>query len=179
MTDAELLEHYIARGREPWNVSLDAAWLDYQLRRFVAERLPARRPLRVCNVGIGVGLFDDWLAHEIGASITSIDRDEEVCRLFAYRQQREAHPYPSRVICADVRDGASDTFDVITCVGSTLTESGDAGATTRALQAMLVPGGQLLVAEVGQGAGGDRVITCGDTWLAFSTRCHGPATGTA
>ena len=40
--DSELLAHYIARGREPWNVSLEAAWLDYELRRYVLSRLPAQ-----------------------------------------------------------------------------------------------------------------------------------------
>src|SRR5262245_37868206 len=37
--DARLLEHYLARGHEPWNVSLEAAWLDFELRRHVSERL--------------------------------------------------------------------------------------------------------------------------------------------
>jgi hypothetical protein len=169
--DAELLAHYLDRGHEAWNVSLEAAWLDYELRAFVAARLPARRPLAACNVGIGVGLFDDWLGHHLGTPITSVDRDARVCRLFALRQRRERHPHPARVVCGDVRDGVLDgaRFDVITVVGSTLAESGDAGATRRALERALAPGGLLLVAEVGQGAGADRVRTCGDTWLACST----------
>jgi protein-L-isoaspartate O-methyltransferase len=174
--DTELLAHYIARGREPWNTSLEAAWLDYELRAFVMARLPKRRALSVLNVGIGVGLFDDWLGRVIGASnggrITSVDRDLEICRIFEIRQRREQHPYPARVICGDVRDGVlgRQTFDVITVVGSTLEESGDRGATTRALQAALAPTGVLLVAEVGQGATADRVLTCGDVWLACQTR---------
>jgi len=171
--DAELLAHYIARGREPWNVSLEASWLDYELRAFVMARLPKRRPLAVLNVGIGVGLFDDWLGHVIGGTITSVDRDPDICRVFALRQRREGHPYPAHVVCGDVRDGvlaAHRPFDVITVVGSTLEESGDRGATTRALEALLAPGGTLLVAEVGQGATGDRVLTCGDVWLACQTR---------
>ena len=159
--DSELLAHYIARGREAWNTSLEAAWLDYELRAFVKARLPARRPLSVLNVGIGVGLFDDWLGHAVGGRITSVDRDPEICRIFELRQRREDHPHPARVICGDVRDGVLGTekFDVITVVGSTLEESGDRGATRRALQAALAPAGVLLVAEVGQGATGDRVLT--------------------
>jgi protein-L-isoaspartate O-methyltransferase len=175
--DADLLKHYLERGREPWNVSLEASWLDYELRAYVAARLPTKRPLRVCNVGIGVGLFDDWLGHELGASITSVDRDPEVCRIFRIRQRREQHPYPARVICGDVREGvlAGLAFDAITVVGSTLDESGDRGETLRALQASLAPDGVLLVAEVGQGAARDAVRTCGDVWLACSTRAgtHG------
>jgi hypothetical protein len=175
--DAELLAHYVARGREPWNVSLEASWLDYELRAFVLARLPKRRPLAVLNVGIGVGLFDDWLGHVIGGRITSVDRDPDICRVLALRQRREGHPYPARVVCGDVRDGAlagsllsGGRFDVITVVGSTLEESGDRGATTRALEGLLAAAGTLLVAEVGQGATGDRVLTCGDVWLACQAR---------
>ena len=170
--DAELLEHYVRRGREAWNVSLEAAWLDYELRAYVLAQLPKRRPLSVCNVGVGVGLWDDWLAHVIGAPITSIDRDPAICRVHQLRQQREGHPYPSQVICGDVGDGILDgcEFDVITVIGSTLAESGDRGRTQRALQRALAPDGLLLVAEVGQGASADRVRTCGDVWLACTTR---------
>lgn len=174
--DAELLEHYLQRGREPWNVSVEAAWLDFELRTFVLARLPAQRPLSVCNVGIGVGLFDDWLGHVIGAPITSVDRDPAICRIFEIRQRRENHPHPARVVCGDVRDGVlrGMRFDVVTVVGSTLEESGDRGATKRALQEALAPGGILLVAEVGEGAALDRVRTCGDLWLACSTRESAP-----
>ena len=175
--DAELLSHYLERGREAWNVSLEAAWLDYELRAFVASKLPHGRPLAVLNVGIGVGLFDDWLCHVVGTSaaastVTSVDRDPGICRVFALRQKRERHPYPARIVCCDVRDGSLGTarFDLITVVGSTLAESGDRGETLRALQGHLAPGGEILVAEVGQGAATDRVRTCGDVWLACSTR---------
>lgn len=175
--DAELLAHYLERGRESWNVSLEAAWLDYELRAFVASKLPVGRPISVCNVGIGVGLFDDWLCHTVGASaaassVTSVDRDPAICRVFQLRQRRERHPFPARVVCGDVRDRVLEIarFDLITVVGSTLEESGDRGETMRALQRHLAPRGEILVAEVGQGAAGDRVRTCGDVWLACSTR---------
>lgn len=170
--DAELLEYYVRRGREAWNVSLEAAWLDYELRAYVLAHLPKRRPLVVLNVGIGVGLLDDWLGHVVGGVITSIDRDPNICRIFELRQRREQHPYPARVVCGDICDGVLDgeQYDVITCIGSTLAESGDRGHTQRMLNRLLAPSGLLLVAEVGQGAGADRVRTCGDLWLACSTR---------
>lgn len=173
--DDDLLAHYVARGHEAWNVSLEATWLDYELRSFVASRLPAKRPLAVCNVGIGVGLWDDWLAHQVGGAITSVDRDPEICRIFGIRQRRERHPHPSMVICADVRDGVLDglAFDVITCVGSTLDESGDRGHTQQALLRALAPDGVLLLGEVGQGASGDRVVARGDLWVACSLRRPG------
>jgi protein-L-isoaspartate O-methyltransferase len=175
--DAELLAHYLARGREPWNVSLEAAWLDYELRAFFTAHLPARRPLAVCNVGIGVGLFDDWLGHVVAAPITSVDRDPAICRVLALRQAREGHPYPARVLCGDVRDGvlAAARFDVIAVVGSTLAESGDREATRHALEAALAPAGRLLVAEVGEGAPPAGARTCRDLWLACTVWSAGAA----
>lgn len=186
--DTELLDHYVRRGAAAWNISLEAAWLDYELRSFVLGKLPARRPLAVCNVGIGTGVWDDWLARVVGGPITSVDRDADVCRIFALRQQRERHPFPSLVLCGDVCSGVLDErrFDVITVVGATLEEQGspasasasaarppggaDRGALLRALSAALLPGGLLLSGEAGTGAAGDRVRTRGDLWLACSTR---------
>jgi SAM-dependent methyltransferase len=192
--DAELLEHYVRRGAAAFHLSLEAAWLDYELRSFVLGKLPARRPLAVCNVGIGVGLWDDWLARVIGAPITSVDRDPDVCRIFALRQARERHPFPSLVLCGDPCDGilGDRRFDVITVVGATLEAEAEAepqaeaeqsttarpagqaradrGRLLRALSAALVPGGLLLSGEAGTGAAGDRVRTRGDLWLACQAR---------
>lgn len=181
--DAELLDHYVRRGAAAWNLSLEAAWLDYELRSFVLGKLPARRPLAVCNVGIGTGVWDDWLARVIGGPITSVDRDADVCRIFALRQRRERHPFPSTVLCGDVCSGilGDRRFDVITVVGAPLEEqidpaaarppgSADRGGLLRALSAALLPGGLLLSGEAGTGAAGDRVRTRGDLWLACSTR---------
>jgi SAM-dependent methyltransferase len=166
---AELLEHYLERGREPWNVSLEAAWLDYELRAWVRPRLPARWPARVCNIGIGVGLWDDWLGHELGVAITSVDRDREVCRTFAVRQRREGHPFPARVVCGDLAEVGAARFDVITIVGSTLAETGDRAALERAALAALAPGGVLLVADVGNREPPvDRELRrLGEIWIAF------------
>ncbi|MDQ3369325.1 MAG: class I SAM-dependent methyltransferase [Myxococcota bacterium] len=153
--DAELFEHYVQRGAEPWNVSVDAAWLDYELRAWTAPRLPAQRPLAACNIGIGVGLWDDWLGHELGegAQLTSVDRDPTICRVFGRRQVRERHPFPSQVVCGDILDGVLPraTFDVITVVGSTI-DSNEPGAFEEAARAALAPGGVLLMARVGTGS---------------------------
>ena len=167
-----MLEHYVRRGAAPRSCSLEAAWLDYELRSFVLSKLPARRPLAICNVGIGDGRWDDWLAHVVGAPITSVDRDPAICRIFALRQRREGHPHPSIVLCGDVCDGVlgERRFDVITVVGSTLDEGNDRGRMLRALTGALAPGGLLLTGEVGQGAAADRVRTRGDLWLACQAR---------
>ena len=149
-----LLEHYLARGHEAWNTSTDAAWLDFQLRDWVEPLIPARTPKRVCNVGIGVGLWDDWLGHVIGRRdrLVSVDRDDEICRVFALRQARECHPLPALVVRGDLLAGVlpSSSFDLITVVGSGLEEIGSAYR-ARALAILvdaLVPGGRLIVTEL-------------------------------
>ena len=171
MTDTELFAHYVERGGEAWNVSLEAAWLDFELRAWVGPRLPTERFARVANIGIGVGLWDDWLGYELGASITSVDRDPRICRLFAARQRRERHPHPAVVVCGDVATGALGRrrFEAITIVGSTLAETADRGELEVAARAALAPGGRLLVAEVGNRAppAACDVRQLGEIWIAF------------
>lgn len=176
-TDQQLLAHYVARGAEAWNVSLEAAWLDYTLRAWVRPRLPTRPGARVANVGIGVGLWDDWLGYELGAlgaaPLVSVDRDPAICATFAARQRREGHPFPARVVCGDVADGALGVrrFDAITIVGSTLAETGAAAraALDRAVRAALIPGGVALVAEVGNRAPpiDAEIVRLGEIWVAL------------
>jgi len=173
--DADLLAHYLERGGEPWNVSLEASWLDYELRAWVKPRLPARWPLAVCNIGIGVGLWDDWLGHELGVSITSIDSDPEICRRFRLRQARERHPHPAIVRCFDASTGVLGVgrFDVITIVGSTLAEAVDRMALERRAVAALAPGGVLLIADVGNREpppDADEIRRLGEIWIAFRAR---------
>ncbi len=173
MTEAELLSHYVERGSEPWNVSLEAAWLDYELRAWFKPRLPTRWPAAtaVCNIGIGVGLFDDWLGHELGARITSIDRDPAICRTFVARQRRERHPYLAHVRCGDAVEVLHTAeFDAITIVGSSLAARGDRSALERAALDALVRGGTLLVADVGNREPpplADDVRRLGEIWIAF------------
>jgi protein-L-isoaspartate O-methyltransferase len=173
----ELLEHYVARGTEPWNVSTEAAWLDFELRAWAEPILRATGPARVCNVGIGVGLWDDWLAHVIGARITSVDRDPDICRVFALRQARERHPHPAAVLCGDVLAGVLDghVFELVTVIGSTLEEnSGRAGELEDRLVDALAPGGVLLIGEalpVSTRPHRDAIVRrLGATQLALRTR---------
>jgi hypothetical protein len=166
--DSELFAHYVARGGEPWNTSLEAAWLDYELRAWIQPRLPKHLPrARVANLGIGVGLWDDWLGYELGAPITSIDRDPEIRRVFAARQRRERHPYPSRVLAALPAPTDDERFDAITIVGSTLAETGDRDALEAAARAAT---DLLLIAEVGNReppAAHDEIRRLGEIWIAF------------
>jgi SAM-dependent methyltransferase len=173
--DAELLAHYVERGGEPWNVSLEASWLDYELRAWVKPRLPQAWPAAACNIGIGVGLWDDWLGHELGVAITSIDSDPEICRRFRLRQARERHPHPAIVRCFDASTGVLGyrRFDVITIVGSTLGEAVDRAALERRALDALAPGGVLLIADVGNReppGEADEVKRLGEIWVAFRAR---------
>jgi 2-polyprenyl-3-methyl-5-hydroxy-6-metoxy-1,4-benzoquinol methylase len=178
MTEAELLAHYVERGSEPWSVSLEASWLDYELRAWFRHRLPARwpTPARVCNIGLGAGLFDDWLGHELGAQITSVGHDPASCRTFAARQRRERHPYPAHVRCGEVSEVLRrGEFDAITIVGSTLSVTDDRDVLERTALAALRPGGALLVADVGNREPppiADEVRRLGEIWIAFrDLRC--------
>lgn len=85
--------------------------------------------LNVCNVGIGTGDWDNFLCDLLVGTgcLTSIDIDPEICELFRYRQKREGHPNPSTVVCADVMEDSlpAASFDVVTIIGSTVTESGN------------------------------------------------------
>jgi SAM-dependent methyltransferase len=173
--DAELLAHYVERGGEPWNVSLEASWLDYELRAWVKPRLPQKWPVAACNIGIGVGLWDDWLGHELGVSITSIDEDPEICRKFRLRQARERHPHPAIVRCFDASTGVLGyrRFDVVTIIGSTLAEAFDRGALERRAYDALAPGGVLLIADVGNKeppVDAEEVRRLGEMWIAFRAR---------
>ena len=152
--DQALFAHYVERGKEAWNTSTDAAWLDFQLRDWVEPLIPARTPKLVCNVGIGVGLWDDWLGHVIGRRdrLISVDVDPDVCRMFALRQARERHPLPAEVVCGDIFAGAlaPRAFDLVTAVGSTLDELGASrrADAIAAMVAALAPGGRVVVAEL-------------------------------
>jgi SAM-dependent methyltransferase len=149
-----LLDHYLARGHEPWNTSTEAAWLDYQLRDWIEPLIPARAPKRVCNVGIGVGLWDDWLGHMLAREdrLISVDIDPEVCRVFALRQARERHPQPSIVVRGDLLAGVLPpaAFELITLVGTSLDEIGPRHRerAVAALVGALAPGGRLIISEL-------------------------------
>jgi hypothetical protein len=84
--------------------------------------------MRVLNVGIGVGEWDDYVGYWLAGKgkLTSLDVYKPICDLFAYRQQREQHPYAARVVCADIRSPPKLTpFDLVTMIGSTSREAGD------------------------------------------------------
>lgn len=151
MDDRDLLSYYLERGAEGrWNLSVEAAYLDYRLRSWAAELAP-RETASACNVGIGEGSWDDYLGYllEGRAAVTSIDVDQRICALLEYRQRREGHPNASRVVCADLLTGPIDgaPFDLVTVVGSTMRETGDQDAAVGACIGLLSPRGLLFYSD--------------------------------
>lgn len=152
MTDADLLRHYLERGGEAWNLSAEAAYFEFRVRDFLERHATRRLPMQVANLGIGVGLWDDFLGHWLGegGKLTSVDADPAIAALLRYRQARERHPFPAEVVCADALGDAlaPASFDLVTVVGSTPGESGDPHGLVRRAFALVRPGGQLLVASL-------------------------------
>jgi SAM-dependent methyltransferase len=146
MDDADLLQAYLeARAPEAqrWNLSPESLFIEHTTREHLRRWLTAVGA--VCNVGIGAGEWDDWLGYWLGerGTLTSIDVDAAVCERFAYRQRRERHPFPARVLCRSVLDVAAGPFDLITMIGSTLHEIGDHRGGLDACRSLLAPAGAL------------------------------------
>lgn len=79
--------------------------------------------IQVCNIGIGTGDWDDYIGYWLkGRGI-----DESICVIFEYRQQREQHPNPSKVLCKSIFDSdlPQEAFDIVPLIGSAINETGD------------------------------------------------------
>ncbi|MHA7967765.1 class I SAM-dependent methyltransferase [Paenibacillus sp. CAU 1782] len=132
MDDHNLIQHYFSL-REPeayqWNLSPRSLYMEMETRDFFLQHFEPKSCIKICNVGIGVGEWDDFLGyvlHEKG-KLTSMDIDSTICELFQYRQQREGHLNPSSVRCADFLNyefEVSERFHLVTLIGSTLHEIG-------------------------------------------------------
>lgn len=163
MTDAELFQLYLDRNgpdAAAHNLSPANLLFEYQTRRLLTEQVPAKG--KVCNLGIGVGAWDDFLGYWLRdrGTLTSVDRDASICEAMRYRQARERHPWPAHVVCADVLERnelVAGSFDVVTIVGSTIAESGGSFDTfLEAAFALLQPEGRLLYADVTHNFPGDQ-----------------------
>jgi SAM-dependent methyltransferase len=150
--DADLLRHYLERGGPDarWNLSAEAAYFDFRVRDFLERHGDRPAPIDVANLGIGLGLWDDFLGYWIGGTgrLVSIDIDPQVTALLRHRQAREGHPHPAEVVCADLLGDAvtAASFDLVTVVGSTPIETGDPARAIDAAFRLMRPGGQLLIA---------------------------------
>lgn len=79
-------------------------------------------------------------------SLTSIDFDKEICEIFEYRQQREGHPNPAKVLCKSIfdLDLPKEKFDIVTLIGSAVNEAGNYGKCLDSCFNLLKQGGYLM-----------------------------------
>ena len=67
MNDQTLLNYYLSlREREAykWNLSPKSLYLELETRDFFSRHYHPSSPVKACNVGIGVGEWDDFLGPE-------------------------------------------------------------------------------------------------------------------
>lgn len=130
MNKENLLQYYL-NLREPeayqWNLSPRSLYIEYITRDYFERKFTLFDGIKVCNVGIGVGEWDDYLGYLLhgNGSLTSVDINPDICSIFSYRQKIEGHPNPSQVICENIIETTleENQFDIVTIIGSTLEES--------------------------------------------------------
>lgn len=110
----------------PWNLSVENYYLMYRFTEFFEKHFTVADGANICNIGIGAGEWDHYISYRLkGGTLTSIDRLEICCRQLEERLVCEGNPGEVTVICADVMDlNMEKQFDIVTMVGSTITESG-------------------------------------------------------
>lgn len=117
-------------------------------RDYVRKSFKPTEGIQVCNVGIGSGDWDDYLGYWLKGKgdLTSIDIDKEICEIFAYRQKREGHPNPSKVLCKSIFDShlPKGKFDIVTLIGSAINEAGDFKRCLDSCFSLLKHGGHLM-----------------------------------
>lgn len=129
MNDDQLLKYYISlRDPEagPWNLSPQNLYLEMMSRDFALRNIELFTGIKICNIGIGTGEWDDYLGYisQGYGKVMSIDIDQDICAIMKYRQKRERHPNPSEVLCEDIRSTTlqGDSFHYVTLIGSTMNE---------------------------------------------------------
>jgi ubiquinone/menaquinone biosynthesis C-methylase UbiE len=155
ITDAELFLHYLSVGAPDaalWNLSPESLGLEATIRGTFVQRVKPKRGCRALNIGIGAGAWDDFLGYwlEGQGSLFSLDTDERIASVLAYRQWREGHTNPAHVLVADAaqlpfRPGS---FDLVVMVGSTLTEAADAKTLLARCLSLVRPGGLVYLNQI-------------------------------
>jgi SAM-dependent methyltransferase len=155
MNDKDLFQHYVdlnSPEAAEWNLSPECLYLQFRMRAAVKAYLTPFAGIRVLNIGIGVGDWDDFLGYWTKGfgTTTSVDIDETQCDRLRYRQEREKHANPSEVACEDILKTTlpAASFDVVTAVGSTFDEVGDTPALFNVCMGLLKPGGLLFAAPI-------------------------------
>ena len=135
-----------------WNLSPKNLYLEHETRHYVSTEFEIFDGIKVCNVGIGVGEWDDYLGYWLNGkgTLTSIDINPEIGELFPLRQKIEGHPNPSIVLCEDVLATTAEpgSFDIVTIIGSALRESEKYYAVLNKCFDLLKPGGYLMYMDM-------------------------------
>ncbi|MDQ8734266.1 class I SAM-dependent methyltransferase [Paenibacillus sp. LHD-38] len=148
----EKLYNYYLELKSPeageWNSSPQCIHTELITRDYIRRTFTVTDGIQVCNIGIGTGDWDDYLGYWLmgKGNITSIDINNEICEIFAYRQQREGHPHPSKVLCKSIFDSdlPKEKFDIVTLLGSAINETGDFKRCLDSCFSLLNTGGYLM-----------------------------------
>jgi 2-polyprenyl-3-methyl-5-hydroxy-6-metoxy-1,4-benzoquinol methylase len=149
-----------------FSLSPEALYVDCYTRVFLRERLDPASLATVCNVGIGQGLFDDWLGYWLAdhATLTSVDIDGELVQRFRERQEREGHLKAAHAVHADLMQADLGQFDLVTVVGSTIHETHAPALALRTSMAWVKPGGWLFATLLHGYADPDHLLTSLPGW---------------
>lgn len=149
--DERLLQYYLdlkSPGAGIWNTSPPCIHTEMVTRDYMRKNFTVTSGLQVCNVGIGTGDWDDFLGYWLTdhGNLTSIDIDQNLCELFTYRQKREGHPNPAKVIGKSIFDAdlPKEKFDIVTLIGSAINETGEFERTLDSCFQLLKKGGHLM-----------------------------------
>lgn len=131
-----------------WNTSPQCIYTELITRDYIRKSFVVTEGIQICNVGIGTGDWDDYLGYWVQdkGHITSIDIDNEICEIFAYRQMREGHLNPSKVICKSIFDTdlPKGKFDIVTLIGSSINEIAEFEKCLDTCFSLLKQGGYLM-----------------------------------
>ena len=129
----------------PWNLSMENKYLEFRFREFFEKHFVVSIDAQVCNIGIGAGEWDTYLAYKLPeGELTSVDMIEVCCRQLEERLICEGNPNKVTVICADAMTlDFKEQFDVLTMVGSTAIESGNGMALLEKASTFVKAGGAI------------------------------------
>lgn len=144
----------------PWNLSVENRYLMYRFADFFQKNFAVGETDHICNIGIGAGEWDEYLSYQLKkGTLTSIDRLEICCRQLEQRLKYEENPNPVQVIWADALElSLEGQFDIVTMVGSTVTESGMGMRLLKKAMHFVKAGGALYYQSIDSGEDSDLVI---------------------
>ncbi|WP_236633974.1 class I SAM-dependent methyltransferase [Paenibacillus polymyxa] len=130
--DEKLLQYYLelkGPSAGEWNSSPQCIHTQLVTREYVKKTFDIFDEIQVCNCWYRNWRLGRYLGYWLKGrgGLTSIDIDESICEIFEYRQQRERHPNPSKVLCRSIFDFdlPQEAFDIVTIIRSAINETGN------------------------------------------------------